>query len=189
MIENNQDVTQRQNQIFNDTNSFQRETPPPSPEEISGMDRFPENLPQIRNPPIHNHQASVDKRKIGEIGRKIHKIKDKRVNICPIPTCERTFNKNNKYRDLSDHVLTHFTKELARDGLKNKKPYLCPLSSEGVAGCDQDKIYKTYQELKRHYGGSGSVHGKLLPYLDDKLANEHRLKAEMVDNKIVISNI
>ena len=68
VIENNQDVTE--NQVFNDT-------PPQSPEE---MDRFPENLPQNPNPPIRRHQASEDKRKIGEIGRKIHKIKDKRVN-------------------------------------------------------------------------------------------------------------
>ena len=185
-----QDMTQifQNQQFLNDPNTgFLRDTPPPSPEVIFRRNILPENVPQIQNPPIS--KASEDKRKIGEIGRKIHKIKDKKVNICPIPDCIRTFNKNNKSRDLSDHVLTHFTKELARDGVKNKKPYLCPLSSEGVAGCDQDKIYKNFQDLKRHYGGSGSVHGKLLPYLDDKLANEHRLKAEMVDNKIVISNI
>ena len=72
VIENNQDVTQRQNQIFNDTNSFQRETPPQSPEEIFRMNRLPENVPRIPNPPIRRHQASVDKRKIGEIGWKIH---------------------------------------------------------------------------------------------------------------------
>ena len=52
-----------------------------------------------------------------------------------------------------------------------------------------NKIYKNYQDLKRHYGGSGSVHGKMLTYLDDKLASEHGKKAEMVDNKIVISKI
>ena len=101
------------------------------------------------------------------------------VTHCPIPTCKSTFEKKNKSRD---HLLkTHFPKELARDGLKDEKPHLCPLRG---AECDANKIYKNYQELKHHYGGLGSVHGKLLAYLDDKLANVHGLKAEPEDNKI-----
>ena len=185
-----QDMTQifQNQQFLNDPNTgFLRDTPPPSPEEIFRMNRLHENVPQIQNPPIRRNQASEDKRKIGEIGQKINKIKDKRVTICPIPKCRRTFEKNNKSRDLSDHLLKkHFKKELARDGLKDEKPYRCPLRG---AECDANKIYKNYQDLKRHYGGSSSVHGKLLTYLDEKLASAHGLKAEQVDNKIVISKI
>ena len=80
----------------------------------------------------------------------------------------------------------HFSEELIRDGLKDEKPYRCPLRG---APCDANKIYKNYQDLKRHYGGSGSVHGKLLTYLDEKLASERGLQAKLVDNKIVISKI
>ena len=176
-----------QNQQFlNDYNKgFLRDTPPSSPEEIFRMNRLPENVPQIQNPPIRSQQSSEDKRKIGEIGRKIKNIKDKRVTICPIKKCRSTFEKKNKSRDLSDHLLNHhFSEELIRDNVKDERPHRCPLRG---AVCDANKIFKNYQDLKRHYGGS--VHGKLLTYLDEKLASERGLQAKLVDNKIVISKI
>lgn len=188
VIENNANQNVIENQFPQQQVDFLRDTPPPSPEEIFRINILPENVPQIQNPPIRRNQASEDKRKIGEIGRKINNIKDKRVTICPIPECKRRFEKNNKSRDLSDHLLKkHFKEELARDGVKDEKPHRCPL--RGARSCDANKIFKNYQDLKRHFGGNGSVHGKMLTYLDEKLASEHRKKAEIRNNKIVISDI
>ena len=78
-------------------------------------------------------------------------------------------------------MVEHFSEKLAKD-LPNQQPFFCPLE-----GCGRGKEFRDYQSLKRHY--MGNVHGILISYVDEFLADKKGVKAELVNNEVKIVSI